>query len=278
MEKNSALPLPSVLQRIAVISSEGAAGFQDFREQLANNPFGFAFQCRLFSAAVQGVGLESEMIAAFELIAAQATQFDCVVVLRGGGARLDLAGFDQLELCKKAAMLPLPLFTGIGHDTDETVLDLVAHAALKTPTAVADYLLQHNLFFENEILRFARQISDTALHDLKIKSLELGSLETALQWGVRGCLRSASQHLDALENALPGLLRQRITQSASQLDKAETLCLALHPDAVLRRGFSLSLKDGKVLRSAAEAQPGDLLETRWIDGTKWSKVLPDPEF
>ncbi|MBK8968268.1 MAG: exodeoxyribonuclease VII large subunit [Lewinellaceae bacterium] len=270
--KNRALPLPRVLQQIAVISSEGAAGFQDFREQLTQNAFGYAFQCRFFSSAVQGDRLESEMLAALDAVAMQAGRFDVVVILRGGGARLDLAGFDSPALCQRAANLPIPLFTGIGHDMDETVLDLVAWSALKTPTAVADFLVQHNLFFENEILRLAGQTRDTALGRLKRNALELAQLETTTHWAVQTQLRQASQQLATLETALPNLLRQRLLRANTQLDQAEALCAALHPDAVLRRGFSITRQAGKVVTGVEDVRAGDVLETQLKDGTLVSEI------
>ncbi len=272
LERNRALPLPPVLQRIAVVSSEGAAGFQDFREHLAQNTFGYRFDCRLFRSAMQGKNLETELVAALDAVAARRSAFDCAVILRGGGARLDLAGFDRLELCKAAAALPLPLFTGIGHEVDETVLDLVAHSALKTPTAVADFLIQHNLFFENKLLRLGEAIREQAGHHLRVSALELGNLETALRWGARERLRNARRQVDNLHTALPGLVRQRINRAVASLDQADALCAALHPDAVLRRGFSLTLKNGAVVTSADAVVPGDVLETRLREGTVISKV------
>ncbi len=274
LDRNRALPLPPVLQRIAVISSEGAAGFQDFQVHLAANPFGFRFHCRFFFSAVQGKSLETEMLAALEAVSAQREQFDCAVVLRGGGARLDLEGFDRLELCKTAAALPVPLFTGIGHDTDETVLDLVAHRALKTPTAVADFLIQHNLFFEHAMLQLAARAQERAGDQLNRKTLELGSLESALRWGAAARNRAARQQLETLASALPALLRQHFRRAALQLGQAEALCAAFHPDAVLRRGFSMTLKKGKVVTAASEVTPGDVLETRLREGAIWLEVKP----
>lgn len=276
LERNRALPLPTVLQRIAVVSSEGAAGFQDFREQLAANAFGYAFACELFTSAVQGANVAAEMQAAFDSIRYRAAAFDAVVILRGGGGRLDLAAFDQLELCRAAAEMPLPVLTGIGHDADETVLDLVAHTALKTPTAVADFLLQHQLFFENKLLRLAEQLRNTADDHLKINTLELERLETALHWSSRERLRTAGQRLVFLEKNLPPLVQNLLRTHARQLTQAEALCTALHPDAALRRGFSLTLKNGRVINSPQEITPGDLLETRMRDGVILSTALDNP--
>lgn len=272
LERNRALQLPSVLQRIAVVSSEGAAGFQDFREHLANNSFGYRFDCRLFASAVQGKNAETELREALEQVELLRDAFDCAVIVRGGGARLDLAAFDGLELCRAVAQMPLPVFTGIGHDVDETVLDLVAHASLKTPTAVADFLLQHNLFFENEVLRLAENIRAVGDHRLKINQMDLERLETALHWSSRERLRTAARRLDVLEENIPGLVSRLLRNRSRQLDHAETFCLALHPENVLRRGYSLTTKNGKTVTSAAEVEAGDLLETQLREGTIQSKV------
>lgn len=272
LERNRSLPLPPVLQRIAVVTSEGAAGFQDFREHLEKNTFGYRFKCALFAASVQGKTAETELIAALEQVAGRHDEFDCAVVVRGGGARTDLAVFDGLELCKTVAAMPLPVFTGIGHDVDESVLDLAAYAALKTPTAVADFLLQHNLFFENEILGLGAQIRETANYMLKISQLELGRLETALHWSSRERMGAAEQRLDAIEKALPALASQLLRHRHRQLDHVEAVCLALHPENVLRRGYSMTLKGGKVVTSPAEVATADLLETRVSGGTIVSRV------
>ncbi|MEO6038698.1 MAG: exodeoxyribonuclease VII large subunit [Saprospiraceae bacterium] len=272
LERNAALPLPVVLQRIAVVTSEGAAGWQDFREQLGQNALGYRFQCQLFQASVQGKNAEAELLASLAQVAARAADFDCVVVVRGGGARLDLAAFDGLELSRQVAQMPLPVLTGIGHDIDETVLDLVAHNALKTPTAVADFLIQHNLFFENELQRQAEQIGLTGQYQLKISALEMERLEASLRWGSRDQLQNAGRMLDRWAEQIPLLATRLLRGQEQQLSQIETLCAALQPENVLRRGYSRTLKNGKTLTNAAEVAPGDELETRLRNGVVKSKV------
>lgn len=272
LERNRSLPLPPVLQRIAVVSSEDAAGNQDFRTHLAKNPYGYQFDCQLFASAVQGKNAESELLEALEQIALQDGKFDCVVIVRGGGARLDLAAFDGLELCKKVALLPLPVFTGIGHDADETVLDLVAHSSLKTPTAVADFILQHNLLFENEMLRLTESIRSLGDYRLKINQLEMQRLETVAQWSSRERLRSAAQKLDIVEENLPGLAFQQLRNQQRHLEHAEAICKAFQPENILRRGYSLTLKNGKVLTSPTEVEAGDQIETRLREGMIHSRI------
>ncbi len=273
LERNSALLLPVVLQRIAVITSEGAAGFQDFREQLGQNSFGYRFHCQLFSSAVQGKNAESELLASLAQVAARADEFDCAVIVRGGGARLDLAAFDGLALSQYVAQMPIPILTGIGHDVDETVLDLVAHTALKTPTAVADFLIQYNLFFENALQRQADQIGLTSHYQLKISTLELERLEATLRWGSRDCLQRASRQLDQWSDQLPSLTSRLLRNHQNHLSQIEHLCAILQPENVLRRGYSLTLKNGKTVTNANEVSPGDELETRLREGVMYSTVM-----
>lgn len=272
LERNRALPMPLALQRIAVISSEGAAGLQDFREHLAGNTFGYRFDIQLFTAAVQGANVLPEVTAAFRAIQKKSKDFDCVVVLRGGGARLDLAAFDALELCRQAAMLPLPLFSGIGHETDQTVLDLVAYTALKTPTAVADFIVQHNLFFENNLMRLAAQLRTTGEYRLGVHQLELDRCATDLRWSGRNLLQNQQHQLDRIHQTLPLLSRKLLQRHFQHLQEAESLCTALHPDTILQRGFSLTLHQGRVVTAANQLRPGDQIVTKLREGAIVSKV------
>ncbi len=255
LEKNGSLELPPVLQRVAVISSEGAAGLQDFLQQLKGNKFGYYFDCQLFEASVQGKNAAAEIQAALAKVAAESAFYDCVVVVRGGGARLDLAAFDNLELCQALARMPLPVLSGIGHDVDETVLDLVAHTALKTPTAVAEFLIQHNLFFESNLLQVAGQLRTMAEYQLKYGALDLNRLEMELALESRQRLNRAAQQLETWQAALPGLAAGVIRTQWAQLEHAEALCSALSPERVLQRGYSLTMHKGKVLTNAADVRP-----------------------
>jgi exodeoxyribonuclease VII large subunit len=266
LERNRSLPLPAVLQRVAVLSSEGAAGLADFQEHLRQNPFGYAFLCRLFSTAVQGEYLESDFLDALDQVRRQAHLFDCAVVLRGGGARLDLSGFDRLSVCRAAAQLPIPLFTGIGHESDETLLDQVAFAALKTPTAVADFLIQHNALFENALLQQHEYIREHAYRHLNHRQLALAHGAAVIRWAAQAHLRQAHQQLSALDAALPRLQREYLHRMYDRLERDETLCNAFHPDVALRRGFSLTRKNGRILTSTQAVQPGDIIETQLADG------------
>lgn len=273
LQQNRSLSLPPVLQHIAVVSSENAAGLQDFREHLLGNSFGYVFDCQFFMAAVQGKSAEAEIVEALEKIAQTPERFDCVVVVRGGGARLDLMAFDGLALCQTAAKMPLPLLVGIGHDVDESVLDMVAHTSLKTPTAVADFLLQHNLFFEGNILGAAAELKNLTQNLLKIKHMELERAETTTLFIAREQWQEALRQLIFLEEKLPLFAFQTLHEQHRNLEKMEAICQNLHPENVLRRGYSITRKNGKAIANPSETQAGDVLETQFQDGTLSSRVL-----
>jgi len=272
-DKNRLLELPLVLQRIALISSETAAGKQDFWQQLTENNFGYAFDLTLFAASVQGKNSEQEVVAALEKIAAQVNKFDCVVIVRGGGSRLDLSSFDGLELCAAVARFPMPVLAGIGHDVDETVLDLVANRTLKTPTAVAEFILRHNMLFEADMLEAAEQVRYFAVNLVKSHATQLEQSINEMRWAARKRLSMAQFQLDNTTQNLPLLTQQLFRNQYRALEQIETYCSALHPDNVLRRGFSLTTKNGKAVASPSDVLSGDVLETRVKGGVIASKVV-----
>lgn len=273
LTQNRQLPLPDVLQRIAVLSSRTAAGFQDFWKHLQGNPYGYTFQLELFPVAVQGEQAEQEVLAQLKKISRQRDRFDGLVVIRGGGARLDLSVFDSLAVCAAMAQLTLPVFTGIGHDSDETVLDLVAHTALKTPTAVADFLLNHNARFESKILQLQAALQDYAKQHLETEALKLNLLQQQTEGAIAQKLRSESQQLQHTTNLLPLLLQRPLRESALQLQQQEALLNLLSVESTLQRGFTLTTRDGKIVRSATSLQPGDRITTRFPDGEIESAVF-----
>jgi len=255
MEKNASLRLPAVIQRIAVLSSPEAAGLKDFLDQLQGNPFGYRFSVGLFSAAVQGQNVGPEMIGRLREIEAISHRFDCVALLRGGGSRLDLAAFDQAALCRKVAQCPLPVFTGIGHETDETVTDLVAHTSLKTPTAVAEYIIAHNARFEGEILQTGGRIGQTAL------------------------LQIRDQKLPLIAQQLQSQVRFRFQQESQQLDLLASQCSLLDPQRALERGYAYITREGKAISSVRDLHPGDEVGIHLRDGEAGSiirEIKPKP--
>ena len=310
------LRLPLFCQRIAVISSETAAGYGDFCNQLADNPYGFRFETRLFPATMQGEGVEQSIIAALERIyftqgdrnAVQSdddctaflspcVKFDAVVIIRGGGATSDMSGFDTLALAENVANFPLPIITGIGHDRDESILDLVSHTRVKTPTAAAAFLIDHLKTVldalndsQEKILRLAQQkltyyksqfatvaeLLPRLFTNVKVRQEAiLDNLHSRLILSSGSKLSTLHSQLSTLSDRLPILLDRRLTAEKHRLQLIEEKAKSLDPAMLLRRGYSITLKDGHALRDAAALRPGDEIETRLANGTVHSTVIPN---
>jgi len=271
--KNRQVPLPPVLQRIAVISSETAAGYQDFQQHLAVNGYGYHFKFQFFAAAMQGNQVETEVLKQLRSIQRQSDRFDAVVLIRGGGAKLDLAGFDSLALCERIAHFPLPVLTGIGHEVDETLVDLVAHTALKTPTAVADFLLQHNLQFEGRLLELSQYLRYVAAESLHAAELDLNTTVQTLQTAPKLLLTRQQDHLQRINAELPLLSRYQQREQWQKLEQLEQICQLLSIESTLQRGFVLVSQDGKPLDSAAQLAEGAILDLQFKDGVIRSRVV-----
>jgi len=269
---NRELTLPPVLQRIALVSSETAAGRQDFLRQLEDNRFGYAFEVTSFHAAVQGASAGPEVSRALGIIGSNFERFDCAVIVRGGGSRMDLSAFDKPELCSAAAKTPIPVLAGIGHDVDETVLDLVAHRSLKTPTAVAEFIVQHNMLFETGILELAETVRQLTSAKVREEQLLLEQTLSAARWCARQLSRNAMTRLELSESRIPVLAGYFLKKQLLALDQADHYCQTLHPDNVLRRGFSITTSNGTVVTDPARLSQGDQLETRVKSGIIRSKV------
>lgn len=265
--KNAALPLRPVLQRFAVISSETAAGYQDFLQHLAENLYGYAFKTSFFAAAMQGTQVEAEVLKQLRAVQRRAGSFDAVVIIRGGGAKLDLAGFDSLALCQAIADFPLPVFTGIGHDVDETLVDLVAHTALKTPTAVADFLLQHNLQFEGQLVELSQFLRYSASESLHAAQLQLQAGLQALHTAPKLFLARQKDQIERVAVEIPRILGYQQREHWQKLEQMEQICQLLSIEGTLQRGFSLAFKNGKPHATATQTQRGDALDIQFKDGT-----------
>jgi exodeoxyribonuclease VII large subunit len=206
MNRNAELPLPVVPQRLAVISSDTAAGLADFREQLEGNAYGYRFQLRLFGAAMQGAQTSPEIIKRLREIRRNwPDAFDAVIIVRGGGGRTDLAAFDDEALCRAVAEFPLPVLVGIGHETDDTVLDRVAHRSLKTPTATAVFLIERLTQAEVRLLQLGRGISLVGRNQLSAATLELNRHASAIRQAAGQSLLNEHHRLDRLAGELDKL-------------------------------------------------------------------------
>ena len=273
LQKNKKLPLPLVLQKVAVLSSPEAAGFQDFIQQLKNNAYKYHFEPYLFPTAVQGIFVEKEMLNQLKKIKSWRHRFDAVIIIRGGGSKLDLSAFDALDLCIALAQFPLPILTGIGHDIDETVADMIAHTALKTPTAVADFIIHRTLHFEAEIEERGLQIQTLAQQMLQKQHLWLDRAQQFIQYNSQLQLNEAKQTLHFIEKEVPKLVAHTLKKEQQQLTYLEKMCQLLSPETALQRGFSITTINGKVLQSVEKVAVGDVLKTKLKDGIVKSTVL-----
>lgn len=180
-EMNKELELPLVPQKIAVISSESAAGYQDFMNQIENNEYGFVFYTKLFQAKMQGAETVPSIIRALDLIFKHEDFFDAVVIIRGGGATADLSSFDNYDLALNITQFPLPVLTGIGHEKDDTVIDFVAHTRLKTPTAVAEFLVKGMVRFYEKVVEYENYTVQTVKHIIHENKIQLERIGLNLQ-------------------------------------------------------------------------------------------------
>ena len=237
------LQLPMFCQRIAVISSQTAAGYGDFCNQLADNPYGFKFETQLFPATMQGEGVEQSIINALERI--YDTDYDCVVIIRGGGATSDMSGFDTLALAENVANFPIPIITGIGHERDESILDMVSHTRVKTPTAAAAFLIEH--------LKEVLDVIDSS----QDRITRFFSLVKTRQ----------ESKLDMLEQRMRTSIDRRLTSESHKLELISEKLKALDPTLLLARGYSITMHNGHAVKDASSLAPGTEIETRLAKGT-----------
>ena len=256
---NKELSMPLLPQRIAVVSAAGAAGYGDFCDQLMSNPYGFVFYPKLFPAVMQGDRVEATVIAALDRIAAERDEWDVVVIIRGGGATSDLSGFDTYPLAANCAQFPLPIITGIGHERDDTVLDLVAHTRVKTPTAAAEYLIA--------------TLSDAAaVLDTLVASLTANLTECIHREETR--LHTRQLHrIEQIESRLKVAGAHSLVEQQHRLQLIEKIIEGASPAHILQRGYSITRCDGRVVRNAASLPVGAVLTTEFADGQVSSSVF-----
>ena len=294
IDLNKQLPWPEVPQRIAIISAEGAAGYGDFMNQLQGNPYGLQFYTCLFHAVMQGAQTVPTVRAALDRIHKHADYFDCVVIIRGGGATSELNSFDNYDLASYVANFPLPVIVGIGHERDETVLDYVAAQRVKTPTAAAEWLIQRGI---NELARLntLQEAVVTAVRDTVSQAREHLAYFTSTIPGIaRGIIDTNRVKLDNYSRTIPMIANNLITTQRTRLDRAvERMGAAvssamqreqqrlqalgekaalLSPLNTLQRGYSLVMRDGKCVTAADQLQSGDNVSIQFAQGSAEASV------
>lgn len=298
-ELQKELTLPLFCRNIAVISSANAAGYGDFVNQLEGNEYGFRFQVRLFPAIMQGEGVEQSIISALDAIYETSategeTAPDCVVIIRGGGATSDLSGFDTLALAENVAQFPIPIITGIGHERDESILDMVSHIRVKTPTAAAA-LLTDNLKRIWDYLQYAQGVLTAGakqrmdMEQLRLQRVSqkipsmfslvkerqenrIGQMFREMIAAAKLAISNLKHEIEVISVNLHSVPEHKIAGEKHRLQMLEQRAMSLNPDLLLKKGYSITMHDGKVVRDASKLKPGDKLETRVENGSIHSTV------
>lgn len=282
------LCLPMFAQRIAVISSANAAGYEDFCTHLRENDNNFLFDIHLFPAIMQGEQVQKSVIAALNQIYERIEDFDVVVIIRGGGATSDLSGFDTLALSENVANFPLPIITGIGHERDESIVDMVAYVRVKTPTAAAallvdnlqnvwsriensDASLQLRIHYileseRNRILRLSEKLPILGSTYISLNEAELRKTRMSLKHAATQRVMLSARKTDSIQDKLRSGFRQRVLQEGQHLLMLEKQTKLLDPQLLLKRGYSITTHNGKILTSSGKLKAGDVLETTLASG------------
>ena len=269
---NREQPLPLLPKRIAVISSPTAAGYEDFRMQLLQNEAGYPFFPTLFPAIMQGERTEESIISALDLIYERMERFDVVVIIRGGGASSDLNAFDSYRLAANCAQFPLPIITGIGHERDDTIIDLVAHTRMKTPTAVAEFLINcMDIVAEDLRLLQGRVVERAKVFSERNHSL-IQRLSLALPASANALINKSNLSMESLQLHLRTRTKLCIRENERFLSISEQFIRMASPEYVLKRGYSLTTVNGKIVKNASSLKKGDRLTTHLAFGEVLSIV------
>ena len=270
LSMNSGLPLALYPRNIAVVSSSKAAGYQDFADHLLNNPYRYVFKATLFEAVMQGEETEASVIGALDRISEKTGKFDAVAIIRGGGSTTDLSWFDNYAIAFHVTQFPLPVLTGIGHEKDQSVTDMVAWKALKTP--VAGFLIDRTLECENRIISMAGDMASAVTGALDAAGEQLSSFQNRTAATARLVVRVNHDRLGYHTETLRRSARNVLQKAVDKTGRLEQSLRHLDPAGVLKRGFTLTSRNSIIIRSAAELEEGDNITTHFEKGTVKSTV------
>lgn len=312
---NKALTFPSVIQNIAVVSSASAAGYGDFVNHIQTNIYGYNINITLFEAIMQGENTESSVLNALSAIDNEYKKFDAIAIIRGGGSKNDLSWFDNYNISAAVAQSKLPVISGIGHERDESIVDMVANTRMKTPTAVANFIIDYNAEYEshidataNDIFMLAhdilvakeRQLDGLTMGILKVRKRLANELEkcNTIFSDIRLALNSKikeenillkqisekierepklvlsekEKELANIKSSLATSIRHKLEKANEKINFLEYRVTLNDPKTILKRGYSISKVNGKVVTSNSEIHEGDILETVLYDGSVRSVV------
>lgn len=270
---NRDLVFPIVPQRIAVISSASAAGYTDFMNHLKGNSFGYVFYTALIETPMQGRETESGLIKALDRIASHLDKFDLAVIIRGGGSQTDLSWFDNYNIAYYITQFPLPVITGIGHEKDLSVTDIVAHRSLKTPTAVADYLIECMNNADNNLVDLSNKITERCMRMLQENKMKTETTRLRFILAARRELSGIKTSLIRYIEILASTSKNRLGMINNKLTGFYNTLKILNPENVLKRGYTITSMNGRILKKCNQIKKDDVLETKFSDGSVSSKVL-----
>lgn len=299
IDKQKSMEIPLVIQRIAVVSSETAAGYEDFLKILKGNKYGYKFYIKLFDVFVQGENAVTSIINALQNCTEDIENFDAVVVIRGGGSAVDLSCFNDYELAKTIAWMPVPVLTGIGHTRDETVADCVAWRSFKTPSEVAKFILESVLDFDlriehlrkmilhridsslsvqrQRILSLKHNLHKNTLHRIKKEEVNLNSLNHKIKLKCSEYFSAVNFRIKSYKEKIKSRLQNLFTIKTMQIERFSEKLHLLSPENILKRGYSIAYLDGKVLKSSTEVSVGQQIMVKLHRGKITSKVTEKEE-
>jgi exodeoxyribonuclease VII large subunit len=264
---NREIVRPRVIKKLAVISSEEAAGFADFKKKLSENSYGYTYKLTFFKAAMQGVNTEREVVNALKEIQEESDKYDVIIIIRGGGSKLDLSYFDNYAIAKEIAFSNLAVLSGIGHDIDYSITDIVANKSFITPTAVADFIIENNLIFESEINDLVSAISGLTQLLIKDQQLALQSFTSILLELPKQILKDQKSKLDKMMSDMTYQKNYIFQNNFLELQKMGIVIELSHPDKIIKRGFTLLTdKNGKFVTSKTNLALSDVINIQLKDG------------
>lgn len=272
LDLNKELSIPTICKRIAIISSSTAAGYEDFCTHLMQNKYGFYFDLTLFQASMQGEQTESSILKALDSIYRQREQFDAVVIIRGGGATSDLYAFDTYLLAASCAQFPLPIIVGIGHERDSTVLDYVVNTSLKTPTAVANWLIDRMLNVYMNILRIEKGIYDNVKNIYAVQSQKLDTLQVLLITKTNHSIKHNKLQVTNMWDKIKGHTHAYLRTQKEQLRHTEKYLQVISPQNTLKRGYTLVFQGNKIIKSSQNIDADKSITIQFANETIQAKV------
>lgn len=269
--KNKMLHYPVPVKRIAIISSESAAGYTDFLNTLTNNPYHFTYITQLFPAVMQGERTEQSIIQALSAISIDS--YDIVVIIRGGGASSDLLAFDSEAIATACALCKIPVITGIGHHRDTSILDMVAYHNAITPTATAEYIISQTAAIASHLAELTIALQQSSSHFLQQNRTRLNLLELNVTKSAEMFIEKSHHKLESLSQNLTSSISHFLENEHHKLVNYSDKLTLLHPKNILRRGYTITTCDGRIVTSSADILPNQTIETLTANGTIKSKTI-----